>query len=140
MDNISKVKPNENQEKIFLSWKDYLKKIDDLTHLIKHEKYSSFYGIPRGGLLVATFLSYKLNVPLITDINKIEKNTLIVDEIIDSGKTIDKLLNQIGNHDVGCLDYRSTAIIVPKYFTNKILNDKWIIYPYNNRIEEAKLK
>ena len=51
----------------------------------------NIYGIPRGGLIIATVLSHILNIPVITHERNINEDTLIVDDISDTGKTyIDK--------------------------------------------------
>lgn len=50
-------------------------------------KYDSVYGIPNGGILPGYIISNELDLPLISNP---DENTLIVDDLIDSGKTLEK--------------------------------------------------
>jgi hypoxanthine phosphoribosyltransferase len=47
----------------------------------------SIYAIPRGGYIFGVFLSHLFKLPMV---NKPTKNTLIVDDICDTGKTFSK--------------------------------------------------
>ena len=48
-------------------------------------KYKNIYAIPRGGVPVALELTKYIYLPLV---EKPDKNSLIVDDLVDSGKTI----------------------------------------------------
>lgn len=82
---------NEN-----VSWNIFDACIKDLIVKIRlhpnFDKIKSIYGIPRGGLVPAVALSNALNIPLcnIPD----PENTLVVDEICDSGKTLEPYVKQ----------------------------------------------
>ncbi len=56
--------------------------------------FSSIYGIPRGGMIVATRLSYMLDVPIV-EFSQITAETLIVDDIVGSGKTMEEFLQRV---------------------------------------------
>jgi hypoxanthine phosphoribosyltransferase len=81
-----------NRKKISYTWKSFFNDVsrikDNYNSSVKHEVVKNIYGIPRGGLILATILSYKLNIPIITDRNKISRKTLVVDDIINTGKTL----------------------------------------------------
>lgn len=49
------------------------------------KKYNSVYGIPSGGLIPAYIIAMNLEVPLVT---KPGENTLVVDDLSDSGSTL----------------------------------------------------
>lgn len=72
-----------------ISWKKIEQGVDILEKRLRPLKATikNIYGVPRGGLVPATILSHRLNVPLVIDQRSISKNTVIVDEIIDSGET-----------------------------------------------------
>lgn len=57
---------------------------------ISKKNYSSIYPILRGGYNLAVYLSEKLEIPLTSEITE---NTLIVDDLIDSGKTLSQYSN-----------------------------------------------
>jgi uncharacterized protein len=81
-------------------------------------KYKNIYGIPRGGLVPAVMLSHKTGIPL-TD--KITKDTLLVDEICDSGKTRQKYKN-----DMLVLFQRYNAKHQATYIGELVMHDKWL--------------
>ena len=60
-----------------------------LAHKIREhgtgERCPGVYGIPRGGVALAQSLAHRLEVPLL---NRPAKRMLLVDDIIDSGKTM----------------------------------------------------
>ena len=62
----------------------------ELAKKIKKEDINAVYGIPRGGYAIAIELAKVLKLPVITDEAEITKKTLIVDDLVDSGKTISK--------------------------------------------------
>ena len=89
------------KQKLFLSWGDIDNLIEDLCYHIQPNKkkpliFESVTGLPRGGLIPAVMVSHKLGIPFIEveTLNPIEgwkmknKNTLVVDDICDSGKTL----------------------------------------------------
>ncbi|HHX67767.1 MAG TPA: phosphoribosyltransferase, partial [Gallicola sp.] len=64
--------------------KNYIEDIKLLASKINC-KYDSIYPIPRGGYLPAIIISQELNIPISFELTK---NSLIVDDLIDSGKTL----------------------------------------------------
>ncbi len=96
--------PNE-APKIFYTWKRFEKDIaktagalNDKNSFVNQTigvKIKNIYGIPRGGLIVAAKLSHLLNLPLILDYKKITPATLVVDDIVDTGRTLVSLKRRI---------------------------------------------
>jgi hypoxanthine phosphoribosyltransferase len=84
-------------------------------------------------------LSHKLNIPLIVEENQITQNTLIVDDICDSGETF---LSMLDEHQKGyepedapkfaCLHYKyDTSDFSPDFFGVEIRDfEGWIVYPW----------
>ena len=60
---------------------------EELYERIKDKNYKAVYGVPRGGTLVAQYLSLKYGLVLLQEP---EKGCLIVDDLIDSGRTKEK--------------------------------------------------
>lgn len=108
--------------------KDHMK----LTGVI----YDAIYGIPRGGVSIATFLSAALGIPLITKFNN-NTSTLVVDDIVDSGKT----RGNYPHNDFVCLDFKyrgnndlkNSIIFVDEYY-----NEPWIKYPWEGNETEGE--
>lgn len=71
-----------NEEKFKQDCVRLADKINELPH-----NFIGIYGIPRGGEYVANELSKIMNLPVVDNITK---DILIVDDLIDSGKTLEK--------------------------------------------------
>ena len=54
--------------------------------------FKNIYGLQRGGLIPAVMLSHQLGIPMAK--GDIGPDTLIVDDICDSGETLDKLVKK----------------------------------------------
>ena len=91
-------------EKVYITWEEIESLVDDLAlelHL-KNIKFTKIHGLSRGGLIPAVLLSHKLSIPY-TD--SIDENTLVVDDICDSGETLVNLISTI-NVKTAVLHYK----------------------------------
>ena len=71
-----------------LSWKEFDECIISISNQCKENNFEGVYGFPRGGLCLAVALSHSLGLPLLEEpIN----NSLIVDDIYDTGHTLEKV-------------------------------------------------
>lgn len=116
--------------KIFISWDEIDQLVYQLCHKItvSGKKPSSVTGIERGGLIPAVMVSHRLNIPYVTRINK---DTLVVDDICDTGQTLTHMTT-------GCsatLHYKKTANYVPDFYAKEV-GDEWIVYPWENKDSE----
>jgi len=126
--------------KIILSPQEFHDKILKLVAMIPKGKYTHVYGIPRGGLIVAVYLSHYCNLTLTTNfLNSLDKDMLIVDDITDTGKTLQELVSIYdfkdpyytrGNHGIATIHYKPRSPVRPTYFVDQCLNTDWIVYPY----------
>lgn len=96
--------------------------VDDsivLSKLIPKKRYNFIYGIPAGGILTGYIIAKELGVPLLTANEfsdtgtHIMGNVLLVDDLIDSGRTI----NEIKKSNNFILD---TAVIYSKPHSPKV--------------------
>ena len=80
--------------KHYIDWVEIDSLIFRLIYQIKESglKFKNIYGVPRGGLIPTVILSHKLNLPLVK--GDIGPDTLIIDDICDSGETLDKLVKK----------------------------------------------
>lgn len=117
-----------------ISWKRFEKDIHKLANQILTNEikmrwcYSSVYGIPRGGLVIATRLSHLLNVPLINVplMTKLTSHsTLICDDVSDTGETL-KEYNELFH--IATLYRKNHTKIEPRYCVRTI--NKHIIFPW----------
>ena len=73
-----------------IKYKQLIKDSEELSKQIDKNRYKSIYGIPTGGLIPAFVISKKLGLPFVDMPNK---NTLVVDDLIDSGRTLEGFSN-----------------------------------------------
>ena len=110
--------------KVFVYWDDISILVDELcsTIISSGVQIKSITGIERGGLIPAVMISHKLNIPYV---NKINKDTLVVDDICVSGET---LKNTIAGY-TATLHYKKTASFTPDFYSKEV-GDEWIVYPW----------
>lgn len=117
--------------KVFVYWDDINVLVDELCHTIVTSgvQIKSITGIERGGLIPAVMISHKLNIPYVT---KITKDTLVVDDICDSGET---LKNIVAGY-TATLHFKKTAVFVPDFYSKEV-GDEWIVYPWERNDSDA---
>jgi len=125
-DNISTVQKREEQKKEYCTWECIRELIGQKLPEIKQKNYKNIYGIPRGGLVIATIISYKLSLPILMKKEDITNKTLIVDDICDSGKT----LKEYKDKETFTIFYKKEAQIKPTYYSKIINQETWIVFPW----------
>ena len=118
--------------KIHLSWDDIQQLTDLLSKKIMLEcpQIESVTGLARGGLIPVVIISHKLNLPYV---NNVFTNTLVIDDICDSGKTLEKAPGLY--HAV--LHYKPhTSSFVPTLWAKEV-SDEWIVYPWERSDSKA---
>ena len=115
-------------EKIYLDWQYIDDAVTNLAHQIKSSGLNIEYifGMPRGGLIPAVMLSHKLNIPLFKTGMILDNKVLIVDDICDSGVTLQKY-NVI---TTATIHYKQSASIEPNFYYSLAKNDSWYYYPW----------
>lgn len=105
-----------------ITFEQYNEDIALLAQQVKaREKvYSSVYGIPRGGYYPAIELGRLLHIPVLTSIYP---DTLIVDDICDSGETI----KAYPNNDVAVVYTREFSKQKVTYYGK--VKESWLLFP-----------
>ena len=119
----------KTDNKIYLSWDDVEKSVNDLCNKIRFDQpnIDSVHGIARGGLIPAVILSHKLDLPYV---NVVGPNTLVVDDICDSGYTLD---TGPGVY-TAVLHYKPhTSCFQPSMWAEIHEGDEWLIYPWETK-------
>lgn len=120
-----------------LTWRDIEKLLDNLILAIgydeKRKDYNSIYGIPRNGVIIAGLLAHKMNLPIANEYT-FNKDTLVVDDISDSGNTLQNFISlkkHLGIKDIETVTffYRKNTTFMPTYSLEDI-KDKWIQMPW----------
>ena len=115
-----------DENKLKLSWDDISKSVDDLCKKIPMELplIDSVHGIARGGLIPAVMISHKLDLPYV---NAVGPNTLVIDDIADSGVTLEKAPGVY----TAVLHYKPhTSCFKPNLWADLHESDEWLIYPW----------
>ena len=120
-----------------LTWDHITELVGILESKIRESKqhYELIAGVTRGGLIPAIMLSHRLKLPMmaITDrtLIPISKRCLVIDEIYDTGATIQKLKDINPGIHVGVL-FHNEALTELEYFAVKDSLQQWIVFPWEN--------
>lgn len=126
-------------EKTIITYDMYDHMLDKLVEQIEfsklYTKVKYVYAPPRGGLPIAVHLAHHLGLKyidksLMMEWNKDElSKTLIVDDVADTGRTLQKIRNDYGVYfTTATLHYKSRSLVKPEFFVEE--TDKWIVYPW----------
>lgn len=126
--------------KVYISWKDVEQLVQKIAEQINKDEIKFISGLSRGGLIPAVMLSHLTGIPYSSTPNAHGKKCLIVDDICDSGKT----LEDWDTHITAVLHHKPhTASRTPDIIAKFHINDSWIIYPWeckdSNTIQDYKL-
>ena len=128
--------PEKKEGVEVISWEKYEELANKLASsiILNGTPIKNIYGIPRGGMVLAVSLSHKLGLPVITDEEDISTETLVCDEISDSGKTMRDFLKR---HE-GCY----TASLFVDYYTGYYPNAyaatkraEWLEFPWETELK-----
>ncbi len=100
---------------------------DQITQSGKQVEY--IFGMPRGGLIPAVILSHRLGIPMTQELTR--QNTLVIDDICDSGETFKELFLKNPDAIFACLHFKPhTSAFNPNFAANIFPSDNWIVYPW----------
>ena len=110
----------------YFTWSEFDKSVEYIANKCKFFKFSGIYGVPRGGLCLAVALSHKLKINLIS---KPLKNSLIVDDVYETGLT----LNTFKDIE-GAMFFVLFSKIKPIWWNTVHISEKreWIVFPWEN--------
>lgn len=110
-------------DKIFVTWKHVTAILHEIRTFVDGEKFDGIYGIPRGGLIPAVMLSHLTGLPMLLHPTK---ESLIIDDIYDTGKTIDS----IPHGTKVCLFWNNDIHEEPNIYGYVASNGKWVVFPW----------
>lgn len=115
-----------------ITYSKFKEDVKKLANILPKEKYKNIYGVPRGGVYVAIELGKCLNVDLVSEVDNITEDTLVVDDLVDSGKTLSKF----PEIDRAVL-YRRRKTLVGFYYVEDVEND-WIEFWYEKTNQDIQ--
>ena len=113
----------------YFTWSEFDKSVEYIADKCKILEFSGIYGVPRGGLCLAVALSHKLNINLISEPSK---NSLIVDDIYETGIT----LNTFKDIE-GAKFFVLFSKMEPRWWNTVFISEKseWIVFPWENSLK-----
>ena len=86
---------------------------------------TGIYGVPRGGTILAQELSHRLEIPLVEEVSEYPYETLVADDVVDSGRT----RNKFGGHPFVSLHLKKVcdSDLHPTYSVHTEV-EEWIRY------------
>ena len=114
--------------KTYFTWRDFDQSVIQIANKCISIEFSGIYGIPRGGLCLAVALSHKLKIDLISEPRK---NSLIVDDVYETGIT----LNTFKDIE-GATFFVLFSKIKPTWWNTVFVSKKsqWIAFPWENTL------
>ena len=126
---------------LYITWDEFEQGAKDIARQVarhmhdNHIRFTTIYGVPRGGLVLAVRLSYLLGIPLLHEPNKITTTTLVVDDSTVTGKTLKNFCNKYNNKTAVFVHKPDTSIFTPDFIcktTTKTVNYSWEAYDDRN--------
>ena len=130
-----------------LTWKDVEDAIANLEYYCLHtlktrSNNTTVYGIPKGGIIPALLLSKRLDckfdiltIPTTYKItNDPSTHSIIVDDISDTGKTLEWYKNNLidSKYSILTICERHSTTVRPDKSHLHITNEDWIIFPWED--------
>jgi len=112
----------------YFTWSEFDKSVEHIANKCRFKEFSGIYGVPRGGLCLAVALSHKLKIELIS---KPIKNSLIVDDVYETGITLTTF------KDIeGATFFVLFSKIKPTWWNTVQISKKnqWIVFPWENTL------
>ena len=112
-----------------VSWQDFLDDARRLVDLLRPRvgvDIMAIYGIPRGGLVLATYLSHALNLPMYLPGVPPGTDVIIVDDNVITGETLETYVNR--GYTTAALIVNPFARFVPTFFVRT--SPDWPIFPW----------
>lgn len=120
----------KHTERKYITYDMFSEAVIRLTQKILNSKtkYKNIYAIPRGGLVLGVYLSHSLKLPMIQSEALINKKTLIVDDICDTGMT----LGRFKEYDKVVVVTKSAGLdsCPDVMYAYGVANNIWIRFPW----------
>lgn len=118
--------------KIYVTFDDINDYLEAVIKDIKEKgiKPTGVYGLPRGGLIFAAWLSYKLNIPLLMHA---ADGCIIIDDISDTGRSLYHFIEnrtQFNTYYITTMFYVKDSLVKPDFYVREKVAGDWVVYPY----------
>ena len=120
----------DTTSKVYLEWSEIHECVNILCSKIINDypNIDSVMGLPRGGLIPAVLISHQLDIPYVIHPGK---NTLVVDDINDTGETLSKAPGAYW----AVLHHKSTSKFQHNFYAKEV-GEQWVVYPWEREDSE----
>jgi hypoxanthine phosphoribosyltransferase len=122
-----------NKTKVKYTWKDFENDIIRLSRSIRKKDWEIeyVYGPPCGGVIPAVFLAKRLRCEYISslDVPHAKDSILIIDDISDTGKTLQKI-PQIRKYHTVTLFVKPEKTFMPDIHRRVVPQNVWVQFPW----------
>ena len=112
----------------YFTWSEFDASVEHIANKCKLLEFSGIYGVPRGGLCLAVALSHKLKIKLISEPIK---NSLIVDDVYETGTTLKKFKELEGTMFFVLFSKVKTLWCNTVFISEK---SEWIVFPWEDTL------
>jgi xanthine phosphoribosyltransferase len=152
-----------DHKKFPVSWDQIHKDTRELARqLITKGQWDGIVAVTRGGLIPACIIARELNIRLIetyciasyrgeagqdqgqaktiknTDIPNQGKNWLVIDDLVDSGKTFIEIQHSLPNAHYACVYAKPQGIPTTHSYVTEVPQDTWVYFPWDMEIQYSK--
>lgn len=114
-----------------ISWQEFFNLCISLANNIAGN-YRKVYGVPTGGCFVAREMLHDLGLDVVDNPSEaFAHSCLVVDDIVDSGKTIDKFKK--AGFTTASLFTKETTKVKPHFSTRTIPSNTWVQFPWETK-------
>ena len=143
---------NKPDERLHITWEAFHDHTKALSNRLKNKaEWTKLVCITRGGLapasLVSRFLNFKhveticlssyhdetnqrTSLEIIKPFHSNESGILVIDDIVDSGKTFQKVRTMIPQAHMASLYAKPSGIPHVNTYENQIGQDTWVVFPW----------
>ena len=120
--------------KLYFSWKWVDDQLNTIGDKLEGKELEFVAGIPRGGLIPAVMMSHAFGIKYISYSSakmlpkELREKVLVVDDIADTGHTLKEAVGL--GFITATLSIRSGTKTVPTYHGEHILDDRWLVFPW----------
>ena len=122
----------------YVSWSEIDSLIEILSDIISKSSrvFSSITTLSRGGLVPSRLLADHLGIEkIIVDENKISSDSLVVDDIFDTGETFEKIKSKVDDPSklffVTLFARRGKSYPSQLLYGKKTNNDAYVVFPWD---------
>ena len=123
---------NTDEYLLRISWNEVCSYLDEIATKLDPHDYSGVYGLPRGGLVLAAWLSHKLYIPML---HTPDRSCIIIDDICDSGDGMKKCLEEYGlaennNCFITTMFLNKDSTFQNLDYFHRFKGENWIVFPW----------